>query len=383
MIKFIINIILAFFLLLTPFFVSAYESSAQYAILYDYNLKKTIYSKNGTMPMAPSSMSKLMSLYVIFNELRDGHLKLDDLILVSDGASKMEGSRMFIESGQKVTVQDLLRGIIIQSGNDACIALAEHISGSEKAFVQLMNDHALSLNLENSHFANATGLPDPNHHMSAHDLAVLSATLIKEFAQYYPMFSEKEFTFNNITQANRNLELGGEDGVDGIKTGHTNIAGYGIVMSALKGEGSNHRLIAVVNGLPTERARSDEAKALLAHGFNNFDYSKIATANVSLTKIDVFNGQESKVDVVSLDDLGLMLPKTSTQNVVTVVIKRPKILIAPVENHQEVGKLIIYVDGDLYSEHQLVASKAIPASSYLARLFNNAYYQIKNLEFNS
>jgi len=233
-------------------------------ILMNYDTGKVLAENNADVKLAPASLTKIMSVYVVFREISNGHLHLDDLVTISQKAWETPGSRMFIEVGNQVKVEDLLKGVIIQSGNDASVALAEHIAGDETTFADMMNQHAERLGMKNSHFQDSNGLPIDNHYTTARDLAILSQALIKEFPDYYRWFSQKEFTFNNIVQHNRNQLLSRDETVDGIKTGFTDAAGYCLVASALR---NDMRLISVVMGASSPNARANENQNLLNYGF--------------------------------------------------------------------------------------------------------------------
>lgn len=376
MIQFTQKLILALFLIVAPIFAHAFETLAEYAILLDYSTGKVIYSKNSVARMAPSSMSKLMTLYITFNELKNNRLKLEDLVSISEKAWRAEGSKMFIEVGTKVSVADLVRGIIIQSGNDASIAIAEHIAGDESTFVGRMNDEAKRIGLDDSHFVNATGLPNPEHYMTAHDLAVLSAVIIKEFPEYYPLFSEKEFTFNNITQPNRNYEIG-EQGIDGLKTGHTSIAGYGITTSAMK---DGRRLIAVVNGLDSEHRRLEEAKKLLAYGFNNFYNLKLASNNVVIDRLPVWHGRQTHVNIVASRDLELVLPRSIPSENIKVALKAPSLVDAPIAKGESIATLLIHLPESDPIELELNAQDNIKQASFIRKLYSNFLARLYGVE---
>jgi D-alanyl-D-alanine carboxypeptidase (penicillin-binding protein 5/6) len=274
---------------------------------------------------------------------------------------------MFVEVGMKVSVADLIRGIIIQSGNDASIAIAEHVAGDEAAFVTKMNEDAKRIGLDDSHFANATGLPDPEHYMTAHDLAVLSAVIIREFPEYYPLFSEKQFTFNNITQPNRNYEIG-ENGIDGLKTGHTSVAGYGIAASALN---NGRRLIAVVNGLDSEHKRLEEAKKLLAYGFNDFYSLKLASHGVVIDRLPVWHGSRSHINIVASRDLELVLPKAITADNIRIELKAPNIIDAPIEKGKKIATLIVHLPESEPIEFGLHAEESVKQASFIRKLYSN------------
>lgn len=356
MIKINRNFITILLISILPFAANAFQSSADYAVLMDHESGKILYSRHAETQMAPSSMSKLMTLYVAFKALQSGELKLTDEALISEKAWKMEGSKMFLEVGKKVSVNDLLKGIIVQSGNDACVALAEHMAGDEASFVEKMNAEAQNLKLTASHFANVTGLPNNDHYMTAQDLAILGRALVKDFGEYYSLFGEKEFEFNNITQPNRNYLLG-EDGIDGMKTGHTDAGGFGIVASAQR-EGK--RLIAVVNGLDSENARLEEVKKLLTFGFTNFTNLDIAKANKPLDYVPVWHGSHSKVAAVAKEDIFFILPKTADVANMKVSMRRSSLLDAPIKEGEHIQDMIISIPGykeelivPLYAEHEV------------------------------
>ena len=283
----------------------AFDTAARNAILMDYDTGAYIYTKNHEVQMAPASMSKLMTLYIIFDKLRDGSLSLEDKFRVSENAWRKGGaasgsSTMFLKIGEKVSVEDLLQGIIVQSGNDACIVAAENISGTEEDFAVLMNETAEKLGLKNSTFANATGWPHPDQKMSAEDLALLAKRIIKEFPEYYHIFSEKYFTHNNIKQGNRNPLLYSMKGADGLKTGHTEEAGFCLTASAVR---DGRRLIGVMAGMNSNKERSEEAERLMNYGFREFDNYKILTAGEVLAEVPVWYGKEKTVNMVVPEDV--------------------------------------------------------------------------------
>lgn len=283
----------------------AFDTAARNAILMDYDTGAYIYTKNHDVQMAPASMSKLMTLYIIFDKLRDGSLSLEDKFRVSENAWRKGGaasgsSTMFLKIGEKVSVEDLLQGIIVQSGNDACIVAAENISGTEEDFAVLMNETAEKLGLKNSTFANATGWPHPDQKMSAEDLALLAKRIIKEFPEYYHIFSEKYFTHNNIKQGNRNPLLYSMKGADGLKTGHTEEAGFCLTASAVR---DGRRLIGVMAGMNSNKERSEEAERLMNYGFREFNNYKILTAGEVLAEVPVWYGKEKTVNMVVPEDV--------------------------------------------------------------------------------
>ena len=287
------------------FNAGAFETTARNAILIDYDTGAYIYTKNHDVQMAPASMSKLMTIYIIFDKLRTGSLSLEDTFTVSEnawrkGGAASGGSTMFLEIGEKVPVEDLLQGIIVQSGNDACIVAAENISGTEEDFAVLMNETAENIGLKNSTFANSRGLPHPDQKMSVEDLALLARRIIKEFPEFYYIFSEKEFTHNNIKQGNRNPLLYSMPGADGLKTGHTEEAGFCLTASVAK---NGRRLIEVMAGMNSNKERSEEAERLMNYGFREFDNYQILSAGQVLAEVPVWYGVEKAVPLVVPDNV--------------------------------------------------------------------------------
>lgn len=348
--------------------VLAFTTKAQNALLMEVATGAVLYEKNAYVKTIPSSMSKLMTLYIAFQRLKDGNMKLNDKFLVSERAWRTQGSRMFLEPNTYVSVENLLRGIIIQSGNDATVALAEGIAGSESDFVELMNYKANDLGLKYSHFANSTGLPDANHYMSTEDIATLSLRLLKDFPDYYHYFSEKEFTFNKIKQPNRNLLLNANIGVDGLKTGHTESGKYGIAVSAVK---DGRRIILVVNGLKTEQERATEAAKLLQYGFLNFTNITVANANKPIVEIPVALGKRKTVKLGALQDIIFTVPIAfKGQNDVKLLY--PSMLYAPVYKEKKVGEVSIKLyNGSVYT-FDLLSLSAVDKSSALRRFFVKA-----------
>lgn len=323
------------------------NSIAQYAVIMDYDSGVVLYSKDGDNQMAPASMAKLMTVALLFHKLKHGELKLDDTFTVSEQAWKLsvagknESSKMFLSIGSQVRVEDLLRGIVIQSGNDACTVVAEHFSGSEQAFAELMNAEAKRIGLKDSVFKNANGLPDPGMHVTAHDLATLAAYLIREYPQYYHYFSEKEFTWNKIKQGNRNLLLGSYPGADGLKTGHTEQSGFGMVASATA---EGRRLIVVVNGLKNEKERANEARRLLDIGFREFKPYALFKKDQVIENADVWAGDNDSVPLVVTQDVKFLMRRAQRDSLkVSLAYDSP--IMSPVKKGQVVGKLSISGDG--------------------------------------
>lgn len=371
----IIKSIITLTFLVWPISTFAFSTKAPYAILIDSNTDAVLYSKNADSQIPPSSMSKLMSVYMAFHALSQNTISMDDSFTVNEDAWKVGGSTMFLEPNDKVTVKDLLRGTIIQSGNDACYTLAAGIAGTEQRFVDQMNNMAKKIGLKNSHFANSTGLPDDNHYMSLTDIAILSKKLIKEFPDFYPMFSEKEFSYHNITQPNRNYLIG-EHGIDGLKTGHTDRGGYGIAISAIQ---DDRRLIAIVNGLSNESERIEEAKKLMLHGFQDFDNHHIASANKPIAKIDVWHGSESSVGAISENDIILSLPKEYNFQDAKIHVQTQKILNAPIIKGEHIADLVITFPNNTEHKIKLVSDSDSERATYLEILFDNLAYKIKHL----
>ena len=323
------------------------QTNAPYALLMDFETGNVLFSKGGDRPMAPASMAKLLTVAILFEKIKHGDLKLDDEFTVSERAwrlsvaGKNESSKMFVSIGSKIRVDDLLRGIIIQSGNDACTVVAEHFSGSEEAFSDLMNAEAKKIGLTGSVFKNASGLPDPGMHVTAHDLAKLAAYVIREFPEQYGIFAEREFTWNKIKQANRNLLLGTYPGADGLKTGHTADSGYGMVASAQQ---DGRRLIMVVNGLKSEAERAAETKRFLDMGFREFrSYALLKPGDV-VGEAQVWAGGVRSVPLSVRQPVKMLMRRASRDGLkVTVTYMEP--VASPVARGQELGKLTITAPG--------------------------------------
>jgi D-alanyl-D-alanine carboxypeptidase (penicillin-binding protein 5/6) len=356
-----------------PAFAQAFETKAREAIVVDVPTSTILYEKNAHESMPPSSMSKLMTAYVAFNRLKRGELKLDDELPVSEKAWRMGGSRTYLDVNTYVKVEDLLRGMIIQSGNDACVVLAEGISGSEEAFAEEMNRIAKEIGLKESNFVNSTGWPDPQHYMTAYDLSVLARRIIVDFPEYYHFYSEKEFTYNKITQPNRNTLLRKNIGVDGLKTGHTEVAGYGITISGVNKEG--RRLIVVVNGLKSMAERIAEAEKLLGYGFREYANLTLARKGDPVGKAKVWFGAESSVPLIAADDIIVNVPRAARNDVkMEIVYKGP--LEVPVKASTEVAKLRVSVPGREQAVFPLLAAKNIEAPAWQQRIVPAIQYYL-------
>ena len=348
----------------------AIETLAEQALLMDTATGEVLFEKNADMPMTPASMSKMMTVYMVFDRLKDGSLSLDDTFLVSEnawrkGGAKSGGSTMFLIPGKRVRVEDLIRGIIVQSGNDASIVVAEGLASSEEAFAEEMTQRSKELGLKNSVFKNATGWPNPGHVSTARDLATLALRTIEDFPEYYRYYSEKEFTYNDIRQINRNPLLYKDIAVDGLKTGHTLESGYGLAASATKG---NRRLILVVNGLRTKRQRSREPERLLTWGFREFNNYRLFSAGEEVTKADVWLGESPKVALVIGKDMLVTLPRKARRGMkVTVTFDNP--VPAPIAKGDPVAELVVTVPGREPIRVPLTAGAEVPRLGLIGRLF--------------
>lgn len=334
----------------------ALTTPAQYAVIMDYRTGEILYEKNARTPTGPSSMSKLMTVAIVFERLKDGSLKLEDTFDVSEKAwREREGSSMWVRVNDKISVLDLLRGVIVQSGNDACIVLAENISGSEEAFAELMNRKAHEWGLTDSTFANSHGKPDPNQKMSMRDLALLSRRIISEHPEYYALFAEREFTWEKIRQANRNPLLGLVDGADGLKTGHTEDAGYGLVGSAVQ---NGERRIVVVNGLSSERERATESARLLRIAFNDYSTKTFYEPGDIVGEAMVFKGKDKTVPLIAREPVKMLLHRSHlTDAKATVVYTGP--VAAPIKENQQIGYLRVSAPNGPAREYALYAGRNV------------------------
>ena len=344
-------------------------------ILLEASTNTVLAEFNSDNQIAPASMTKVMSGYVIADQIASGAISLDDQVLISEKAWKTGGSKMFIEAGKRISVKDLLSGIIIQSGNDATIAMAEHVAGSEEGFVDFMNAYAAELGLSNSLFQNSTGLSDPNHFTSAKDLANLTKALINKFPDHYATYREKEFTFGGIRQLNRNKLLWRDDSVDGVKTGHTDSAGFCLVSSAKR---NDMRLIAVVAGSPSENDRLTASQRLLEYGFRFFATQKLVTKNTKVTSAKVWGGQTSEVSLGSQEDLYLTLPRSEFNNI-KANYKFKNNIQAPIEIGQIIGSIEFTSNDRVVLSAPLVAIESVEAKGFFGRLIAKLIYWITSL----
>ena len=348
------------------------ETRARQAIVIDETTGMVLFEKNADQQMPTSSMSKVMTVYVIFDALKKGQLELDDKFLVSKKAWKKGGSKMFIEVDHYVKVEDLLRGVIVQSGNDATIALAEGLAGTEENFARALTKRAKELGMKNSQFKNASGWPDPEHYSTARDLATLASALIKNFPEYYAYFSEKEFTYNNIRQENRNPLLYRDIGADGIKTGHTEVGGYGLMGSAVH---NGRRVIMVLNGLRSEKERAQEGAKLLDWGLKSFETQKLFSADTVVESAAVAMGKEQTVGLVTKQDVVMAVPILLGEDI-TAKVQVQEPLVAPVTAGQEIGKLTITIPEVNSYELPLYAAEAVAEQGFISRTFTKARHII-------
>jgi serine-type D-Ala-D-Ala carboxypeptidase (penicillin-binding protein 5/6) len=336
------------------------ETSVPFAILVDYQTGTVLFQKNADTPMPPASMAKLMTMAVLFHALRDGEVTLEDTFRISEyawrtGGAPSGGATMFAELGSSVRVIDLMRGVIIQSGNDAAIAIAEGLAGTERIFAQRMNQTAMAIGLTNSVFTNSTGLPDPDQHVTARDLATLAAYIIREFPEYYEIYSERSFTWNNITQSNRNPLLTLDVGADGMKTGHTSVSGYGLVASTLR---DGRRLVAVINGAETETERAREARAILEWGHRNFRMVSVFQAGEVVAQARVYGGTETTVGLRVGSPFEVLLPLEGVGVVEARVIYDGPVP-APITAGRPIGAFVLLLDDAELARAPLYADRDV------------------------
>ena len=345
------------------------ETLGREAIVVDVDTGAVLLEKDADKRMPPASMSKIMTTYMVYQLIRENRVKMDDVFSTSEnawrkGGAKSGGSTMFLNPGERVKVEDLLRGVVVQSGNDACIVLAEGLASSERAFADEMTALGKKMGLKDSSFTNSTGWPDPDHYMTARDLATLSIRLIRDFPDHYKVYAERSFTHNGITQGNRNPLLYKDLGVDGIKTGHTQEAGYGLVASAKRGE---RRLVAVVTGLKSMNERSRETERILEWGFREFNNYALFKAGEKIADAEVWLGIGPKVPLVIGDNVTLTMPRSARKDMKVKYSYRGPIA-APIAKGQPIAKLTISVPGRPPMEHVLVAGESVPALGLTGRL---------------
>ena len=335
-------------------------------ILLDAATGTVIIEENAEMRLPPASLTKIMTSYIIASEIQQGRISLDDLVPISVKAWKMEGSRMFIREGTEVKVADLIRGIVIQSGNDASVAMAEFIAGDEDAFADVMNQVAQKLGMTRTQFKNATGLPDEGHYTTAKDLSILARALIRDFPEHYKVYKEKYFSYNDIRQANRNSLLWRDDAVDGMKTGHTQAAGFCLVASAEK---KDMRLVSVVMGATSERARSTESQKLINYGFRYFESVKLYDGLESLRRVKVWGGLHESLDVGIEAPARLTIP-TGARGALAAEVTLDPVIKAPVSQGQTLGLLRISLEGETLLERPVVALNGVDEAGLVSSLID-------------
>lgn len=355
----------------------SFETAARNAILVDYDTGEYLFTKNIDQSVPPASMSKLMTVYILMSKIKDGSIKLDDTFSVSEnawrkGGAATGGSTMFLAIGDNVSVENLIKGIVIQSGNDACIVVAENIAGSEEDFAVLMNKTAKKLGLKNSHFENSTGLPHPDHRMSMEDLAILARHIISEFPELYHYFSEKEFVYNKIRQGNRNPLLYTMKGADGLKTGHTEEAGFCLAASATK---NGRRLIEVMSGMNSNKERSEEAERLMSWGFREFNNFKIFAKGDEIAEAAVWYGKQKSVKLTVAEDV-LKTVHLSQQDNIKAQAEFEQPVKAPVKAGQEIGTLKIQIENQPDLNIPLVAAADVEKSGIFGRFWTNFKYYL-------
>ena len=373
-----------YLVLLTPFCIDLFAQSMvpkapklnlDSYILLEANTNTVIAEFNSENQISPASMTKVMSGYVIADQIANGAISLDDKVLVSEKAWKTGGSKMFIEAGKRVSVRDLLSGIIIQSGNDATVAMAEYVAGSEEGFVDFMNAYASELGLSNTLFQNAVGWTDPNHFSSVNDLAQLTKALIANFPDHYATYKEKEFTFSGIRQLNRNKLLWRDDSVDGVKTGHTESAGYCLISSAKR---NDMRLIAVVAGSPSENERLISSQRLLEYGFRFFATQKLISKDSEITTAKVWGGKMDEVALGTKEDILLTLPRSDFKNIKANYNFKNNIQ-APISNGDVIGDIEFISDDRVVLSAPLVAIESVEAKGFFGRIWARIVFWILSL----
>lgn len=356
------------FAVATPAIVPAPPNlSAKAWLLIDHNSGRILVEHNSHQRVEPASLTKMMTAYVVLYTMRNGSVSAEDMVRVSEKAWRMKGSRMFIEVNSLVSVDELLKGMIIQSGNDASVALAEHVAGNEDAFVDLMNQHARSLGMTETNFTNSTGWPNAEHYTTPHDLAILSRALIRDFPDYYTWYRIKEYTYNNIRQFNRNRLLWLDDNVDGIKTGHTESAGYCLVASARK---DDMRLISIILGTDSDNARASNSRKLLSYGFRFYETFLLHRANEPLENMRIWKGENETVPLGLQEDLYITIPR-GQRNKVNANMTVETMLVAPAKKGQTYGSVNIMLGEEKLRQQSLVALEDVPEGGLWRQMIDN------------
>ncbi|MDB4223170.1 D-alanyl-D-alanine carboxypeptidase [Granulosicoccus sp.] len=338
--------------------------SANSYLLFDHTSGEVLAAKDPDKRIEPASLTKMMTAYIVASELKRGSISLDEPVIISAEAQAMPGSRMFVEAGTVVSVKDLLRGLIIQSGNDASVALAEHVAASERGFVDIMNRMALNLGMTGTRFANASGLPHPDHYTTANDLGKISSAIIREHPETYKLYSEREFTFNNITQKNRNTLLWRDDSVDGMKTGHTEAAGYCLVASSVR---DGMRLISIVLGTASDKARIAESQRLLNYGYRFFKTRRVYAAGEQISEARIWMGQSESLGLGVAEDLYLTLPRDAFDSLQST-IEVADYIRAPMRIGQKLGRSVLMADNQVVGEVPLLALQKIEQGGIFLRM---------------
>lgn len=364
--------IIALFALLLPLQALAFDTTARSAWVYDVGTGTVLLQKDADQPVPPASMSKLMTVYMLFEAIHDGRLQMDTRLPVSSKARQMQGSTMFLNERDRPTVEELIQGIIVLSGNDACVVVAEGLAGTEEAFARQMNDRAQALGMTQSHFVNASGWPAPNHVMSAHDLGILAEHLVEDFPELYKYFAVTEFPYDNRAPANRFnrnplLKLG--IGADGLKTGHTQEAGYGLVGSAVQG---GRRVIFVVTGLDSEKARAEEAERIAAWAFRDFTMKEVVPEGETVASVPVWLGSKSQVALTTENGLNVLMPIGAESGVTAEAVFTGPIQ-APVAKGARLGTLEIQIPGVGPANVPLIAAEEIASAGFIGRLKGAAF----------
>lgn len=349
------------------------ELPAKAYLLQDFYSGRVLAERNADERLEPASLTKVMTAYILFRELSKGHVKLEDMVTVSEKAWRTEGSRMFAQVGAQISVENLLKGMIVQSGNDASVALAEHIAGDESVFAQMMNQNAERLGMTNTHFKNSMGLPDPDHYTTARDLATLTRAMIKEFPEYYKWHAIKEFVFNDIKQVNRNRLLWRDPSVDGVKTGHTEGAGYCLITSSLR---DGDRLISVVLGTKSDTERANANQALLNFGFRFFETKQIHKGNDELAKARVWKGEQTEVPAGLDEDFYATYPRGQFQNL-KVSTEVSNTAMAPVKKGDKLGSVQVAFNNEVIAQKDLVALQDMGEGGIFRRTLDQVQLWLK------
>ena len=369
--------ILIIIIIFSPNFAHSFKSGAEYALLIEYETNQVLYEKNSRKKIYPASMSKLMTLYILFDYLDKNIISLDEKIFISENAWRKGGavsdsSTMFAEVSSYISIENIIKGIVIQSGNDACIAIAEAISGSEEIFSNEMNSYAKKLGMNDSNFVNSTGLHDDNHYSTPLDMTILAKSLIKDFPNFYHYFSEKSFTWNGIFQPNRNNLLGNNLGIDGLKTGKTSQSGFSMVVSSKK---ENIRLIGIISGLSSRDSRTLEMKKLINYGQRSFRKYKLFTNSDIIKKVKVWDGKKNYLNMIISEDINLLLNIRAKRNLnAKILFNEP--IIAPIKKDQVIGKLILFNDKVEIMNSNLISGEDVERKNIFGRTIQKIGYLI-------